>query len=186
MKLIASPWRSTPLIASRGCKKSEVTPRRSSATSRSNAAPTRTRTASTCPRGVDGDGRSGRNSPTVQGVAETRLGYSSASCERNTRKSRCGRILAPHHVGANPSGTHHSKLPSFQVAFLSPRKRLNVQSSLLPANVYEPLGCGRAYSFTATENGRPHIVAHSLSPTNESPLQMHCGCRQPGILEATL
>jgi hypothetical protein len=29
---------------------------------------------------------------------------------KNTRKSRCERILAPHHVGANPSGTHHSKL----------------------------------------------------------------------------
>src|SRR5215470_18898070 len=61
MKSIATPWRATPLIGFRGCKRLGATPRRSSATNKSNAVPTPTKMASITRRLRDGGGRTGRN-----------------------------------------------------------------------------------------------------------------------------
>src|SRR3989442_11580589 len=61
MRLIAIPWRLTPLTESRDCKKSGRTPKKNSATNKSPAGPTHTRTASTARRLQGGGGRTGLN-----------------------------------------------------------------------------------------------------------------------------
>src|SRR5713101_8781980 len=112
MKPIASPWRLTQLIASRGCKRSERMPRRSSGTSKSNAGPTHTRTASMLRRLQDGSGRTGRNDLTgprrVAGTKGPRP--STGYFQTDTTEQRLERILhecsnaSPHFSGAAEHG----------------------------------------------------------------------------------
>src|SRR5215469_3187246 len=94
MKPIASPWRSTRSIGSRGCKRSERMPRRNSVTNKSNAGPTHTRTASMLRKLPDGGGRTGQNNERTQRVAETkRARPSTGYFQADTTERRFERIF---------------------------------------------------------------------------------------------